>query len=1001
MAFLLSAMLMLFASGACAQETTPLSVGDELCGFRVTQIVHNEQYGLDFVHMEHEKTGALLVYIPCEDIERGFCAAVRTPTENDKAIPHIYEHITLSGSEKYPDPSLLFSIINQTYNTFFNAGTYISNATYFSSSLSEAQLLRYADYILDGMYHPLIMTDERAMMREGYRYELADEDSPIELKGTVYSEMKGHTDLSTISNILATKALYPGSRFAVFKGGDPDVIPELTWQELKDFHDKYYHPSNSLTVLYGKLDPEPFLALIDGVISQFDWREIVLTDDGYAPLEGNIEQKRSIPVSADSPEEACIYYDIPLDGLTAHEMDVLSLYCGMYVVDGSPVWSLFAGQMPFAMPGCTLITDGPVPALRFSVVGAMEEEADLVKSLLTEGLAQTAAQGVDGDMMKAAATAHRLEVIAAREGSNKGVNIAEAITSLWGSQGDEMAYAEEDRRMAQALELADAETLRSIAEKYLANPQTSAYGVYVSAPGELEVKNAEEEARLVRMKEEMTDEARAALIAQTRDYYEWTEGYAANSMIDAVKVVDAQALPEEIIRYEAGESMQDGVRVLRADVNSDELVSVRLLFTADHIPYAQYNAFDTYIMLIGALNTQNYTTDALSTASRQISSGVSVYRDCMNVEDVGIRPVIVAEWNCLPENLDACYELARELIWRTDATDVDHARMALAENDQIFTMVTSMEPSSILMKRLPCDMNDTSRFDARMESGDGLAWSRSVPGWSDEEFAQLLERGKAMLLDAMRRENLTICAVGSKENNDLAVAAGLKFAAALSDEPGVHYDYAGQMEALPEGLAFPMDIDVGYNAIAMSFEGSGYEMSGRLKVLFKLLADRLLIPELRYRNACYGASVKVDEYGVQMFSYRDPGLAETYALFDGLGDRVRALEVTQEDIDGYIVNVFSQFCMPMGPMTGGRQAIDDRLCGRDTFETRLRYMREAKQTTPEDVAELAALLDLLAEKGARVSVNRRQLIEQNSELFCATDESFMLSGIDFGAMMME
>ena len=59
-------------------------------------------------------------------------------------------------------------------------------------------------------------------------------------------------------------------------------------------------------MLYGKLDPEPFLALIDGVISQFDRQEIVLTDDGYAPLEGNIEQKRSIPVSADSPEEACI-----------------------------------------------------------------------------------------------------------------------------------------------------------------------------------------------------------------------------------------------------------------------------------------------------------------------------------------------------------------------------------------------------------------------------------------------------------------------------------------------------------------------------------------------------------------------------------------------------------------------------------------------------------------------------------------------------------------------
>ena len=67
---LLAAMLVLFALGAAAQEQEMFAVGDELCGFKVTQIVHNQQYDLDFVHMEHEKTGALLVYIPCEDTER-------------------------------------------------------------------------------------------------------------------------------------------------------------------------------------------------------------------------------------------------------------------------------------------------------------------------------------------------------------------------------------------------------------------------------------------------------------------------------------------------------------------------------------------------------------------------------------------------------------------------------------------------------------------------------------------------------------------------------------------------------------------------------------------------------------------------------------------------------------------------------------------------------------------------------------------------------------------
>ena len=118
----------------------------------------------------------------------------------------------------------------------------ISNTSYVSASLSEAQLLAYADYLLDGLYHPMLLADSRGLMCEGYRYELADADALIELKGTVYSEMKAETSLSTLSRVLAKKALYPGSRFAAFNGGDPDVIPEMSWQELKDFHDSTTTP---------------------------------------------------------------------------------------------------------------------------------------------------------------------------------------------------------------------------------------------------------------------------------------------------------------------------------------------------------------------------------------------------------------------------------------------------------------------------------------------------------------------------------------------------------------------------------------------------------------------------------------------------------------------------------------------------------------------------------------------------------------------------------------
>ena len=99
-------------------------------------------------------------------------------------------------------------------------------------------------------------------------------------------------------------------------------------------------------------------------------------------------------------------------------------------------------------------------------------------------------------------------------------------------------------------------------------------------------------------------------------------------------------------------------------------------------------------------------------------------------------------------------------------------------------------------------------------------------------------------------------------------------------------------------------------------------------------------------------------------------------------------------MDGYIVRVFSILSMPKGPLSGGELAVTDRLNGLDTFADNLRYMHEAKQTTPEDIREMAALIDLMMEKGARVSVHSQKLVSKNSDLFTVIDDSYMFNNTE-------
>ena len=39
--------------------------------------------------------------------------------------------------------------------------------------------------------------------------------------------------------------LLPDHTYSVVSGGDPLCIPDLTWEQLKQFHATHYHPSNA------------------------------------------------------------------------------------------------------------------------------------------------------------------------------------------------------------------------------------------------------------------------------------------------------------------------------------------------------------------------------------------------------------------------------------------------------------------------------------------------------------------------------------------------------------------------------------------------------------------------------------------------------------------------------------------------------------------------------------------------------------------------------------
>ena len=294
------------------------AVGDTVNGFEVKEIRDFPLIGAKLVLFEHRNTGAKLFYVANADTNRAFQIVFPTRPLDNTGLPHVFEHATLFGSDKYPATSLYFNVAYQTYNTYINAHTTDACTWYPLASLSEEQLLHLADYYIDACFHPLIMHDESIFKTQAWHYNLPDIEGELTYEGVVYSEMQGAMTLAHKGLMYANSLTFPGSVLALDEGGLPEDIPNMTWEDVKGYHDKFYHPSNSITYLYGQIaDYAAFLALLDEAFTGYEKAEFTFEDAGYTPITEAAVGEYAHPMTegTDVANQSVIYYYIPCPGM--------------------------------------------------------------------------------------------------------------------------------------------------------------------------------------------------------------------------------------------------------------------------------------------------------------------------------------------------------------------------------------------------------------------------------------------------------------------------------------------------------------------------------------------------------------------------------------------------------------------------------------------------------------------------------------------------------------
>lgn len=212
---------------------------------------------------EHKRSGCRIYHVSNEDPENVFAFCFKTLPRDNTGVAHIIEHSVLCGSQNFPvkDPFLL--LLKGSMKTFMNAFTFPDKTVYPAASTVEQDLFNLMRVYGDAVFSPLLKKE--IFDQEGHRLEF-DENGSLKLTGVVYNEMQGnYSSHDSIAGEWSYRSLFPDTPYRFDSGGEPSFIPNLSYDEFKQFHEINYHPSNAFVFLYGNIETRKYLDFLDSL----------------------------------------------------------------------------------------------------------------------------------------------------------------------------------------------------------------------------------------------------------------------------------------------------------------------------------------------------------------------------------------------------------------------------------------------------------------------------------------------------------------------------------------------------------------------------------------------------------------------------------------------------------------------------------------------------------------------------------------------------------------
>ena len=972
---------------------TEFKVGEVVAGFRIDQIEPLPDLRAIAIRAEHQQSGAKVLHIfAATDTENCLAITFPTPPPDDTGLPHILEHAVLGGSKKFPVREPFFEMVKMSMATFINAMTAQAYTVYPVASNVKKDFFNLGEVYLDAVFHPELKED--TFKREGHHLTLADNAdlaSPLKVSGIVYNEMKGaYSSPESLMYELVGNHLYPDTPLGRNSGGDPERIPELTYQQFQQFHAERYHPSNALIYIYGDIPTAEHFNFLSPVLNGFQRRETHLT----TPRQSRWPEPRGIekeyPIGTTEETSTRTFFTInwlvgdALDTALVADWEVLArLLIGN---DAAPlkkalIDSKLGTDIFFASAG----TSAYEQEFHIGLKGSEPDRADTFEKLVLDTLTHLAAKPFPKERVEAAFQQLAYDTLEVK--TLFPLLLLNIVNDAWPFGADPLPFLRFKDHLAacrQRWETDPGRFNQLIRTGLLDNPHRLRVvlrpdrEVQARADAAFAKKMAEQRAKL--------DTKQIAVIAQTAAALQAAQGVpnspTALAKLPQLKASDLPAKPRHIPTTVAQIA---GITVLRNDVFANGVNYLELDVDLAGLPVELYGWLTRYTDVFNKLGAagQDFTTiaDRRTACTGGLWSNIAVWKHATD-QSRTIRQLQFG-LKTLDGEAEKAFGLLGDLIFAVDPRDRTRLNDVMTQTRAAYRTALVNDGLSTARRQAARGFSPEAAIEHLFFSPAALRVVEELTGNFDKHADEIMRNVERIRDFVLTRARWTISFTGSDTVFHTLTRTLEQWATRLRNETIADVLPAFQPFATPprEGLAGPML--VAHCAKIMPAPHWAHPDAPLLDLGVYLANFDYLLPEIRFKGNAYGGGARYsDTLGVLMlYSFRDPHIVETLATFDGLRAYIAAQHWSQTDIDRAIIGSAKQEQKPIRPGAATGTALTRYLRG-DTNDQREQWYAATLRATPVGVKEtMLRVLDDNEPRSAICVVSSREKLDEANQKF--------------------